>query len=294
MSRPVLLLGGTGLLGHAAGAELTARGRAFLAPSRADLDLLDTRELPARIAAAAPWAVVNLSGFTDVAAAERPENLAEALALNRDVPAALAAAAALAGVPFVHVSTDYVFDGAKRSPYVEDDPVQPIQVYGETKLAGERAVAAAHPAPLIARVSTLFGPGRPQRPAYVDAILKQALPLMTGSGTIEVAPGPVSSPTYAPDAAAALIDLLDRGATGIVHLVNAGSCSRLALARATVAACFLADRVVVNPKPPPPGGLARPDYSVLDTGKLQAILGRALPTWRDALTRYIEVLGAGR
>ena len=294
MSRPPLVLGGTGLLGRATVAALTSRGRPFFAPSRAELDLGDTGAIQAAVVAAAPSAVVNLSGFTDVAAAERPENHAEAWLLNRDVPAVLAAAAAREGVPFVHVSTDYVFDGTKGAPYLEDDPVRPIQVYGETKLAGERRVADAHPAPLILRVSTLFGPGRPQRSAYVDAIVKQAVAYERSSGTLEVVEGPVSSPTYAPDAAEALLDLLDRRATGIVHMVNAGSCSRLALARATVAACYLADRVVVKPKPAPPGGLTRPEYSVLGTGRLISILGHALASWRDALTRYIELLGVGR
>src|SRR5262249_44860475 len=147
---------------------------------------------------------------------------------------------------------------------------------------------------LIARVSTLFGPDRPQRPAYVDAILRQALPYERSRGTIEVVPGPVASPTYAPDAAEGLLALLDRGATGIVHLVNEGSGSRFELARATVAAGYLSDRVLVKPKPAPPGGLARPEYSVLDTTKLKSLLGRSLPSWRDALTRYIEGLGIGR
>ena len=294
MSGGVLVLGGTGLLGRAMVKLLAARGRDFDAPGRADLDLADLGALPARILARAPAALVNLSGFTDVAAAERPENHDAAWLLNRDVPGALAAAAASAGVPYVHVSTDYVFDGTTRAPYVEDDPVRPIQVYGETKLAGETAVRAAHPSALIARVSTLFGPDRPQRLAYVDAIVRQAVPYERSRGTLEVVEGPVASPTYAPDAAEGLLDLLDRGAAGTVHLVNEGSCSRLELARATVAAGYLADRVIVKTKAAPAGGLARPEYSVLDTTKLKSLLGHSLPSWRDALTRYIEGLGIGR
>jgi len=99
VSGGVLVLGGTGLLGRAMVKLLAARGRDFDAPGRADLDLADLGALPARILARAPAALVNLSGFTDVAAAERPENHDAAWLLNRDVPGALAAAAASAGVP---------------------------------------------------------------------------------------------------------------------------------------------------------------------------------------------------
>jgi dTDP-4-dehydrorhamnose reductase len=291
VSGPVLVLGGTGRLGCATVSELTRRGREVVAPPRSALDLSDTDALSARVEALRPAAIVNLSGFTDVSAAERPENYAAADLLNGELPGRLAGIAAHASVPFVHVSTDYVFDGTKTVPYVEDDPVHPLQVYGRTKLEGERAVLAAYPASLVLRVSTLFGPDRPDRPAYVDAILRQALPFERSRGMIQVVAGPVSSPTYAPDAAVVLADLLERSVSGIVHVVNHGACSRLELARATVAACHLSDRVIVTPRPETPGALLRPAYSVLDTGKLQTILGRRMPTWRDALTRYIERLG---
>ena len=291
MSGPVLVLGGTGRLGAATVLELRRRGGEVAAPPRSELDLADTAALAARVLALRPAAIVNLAGFTDVNAAERAENRAAAALLNAEVPGILARAASRLSIPFVHVSTDYVFDGAATVPSVEDDPVHPLQVYGRTKLDGERAVLAAHPAALLLRVSTLFGPDRPGHPAYVDKILSQALPFERSRGTIQVVAGPVSSPTYAPDAAVALADLMERSVSGIVHVVNHGACSRLELARATVAAGYLSDRVIVTPAPETPGGPARPAYSVLDTRKLQSLLGRRMPTWRDALTRYIERLG---
>lgn len=291
MTGRALLLGGTGILGHATAAALARRKRPFDAPPRTELDLADA---PARIAATRPAIVFNLAGFTDVGAAERPEHHDEAQRLNAALPEALAHACARAEIPLVHVSTDYVFDGAKRDPYLETDPVAPLQVYGRTKLDGERAVLAAHPNALVIRVSTLYGPGRPQKPAYVDAILGQALPYeVTGGGVLEVVEAPVSSPTYAPDVAEALLDLADRNVTGLVHVVNDGAASRLELARATLAASYLADRVIVKTKPEPAGSLRRPAYSVLDTARLRSLLGRALPPWRDALSRYIELLRVG-
>lgn len=288
MSGNLLVLGGTGRLGRAVGAELARRCRAFDAPARPAFDLADPAAIRARIDALRPAAVLNLAAFTDVGAAERPENHAAAIALNAELPAALAAACARLAIPFVHVSTDYVFDGLKTTPYLEDDPVNPVQVYGATKLDGERDALVKNPASLILRVSTLYGPGRPQRPAYVDAILAQAKArALAGGGSLEVVEAPVSSPTYAPDVAPVLVDLLDRGATGIVHTVNDGAASRLELARAVVALSGLGDRVEVRVRPEPPGALRRPAYSVLDTSKLYRLLGRRLPSWEGALERYV-------
>ena len=290
MSGRALVLGGTGLLGRAVTAELGRRGIPFDAPPRAALDLADLGALPSRIEAASPSAVLHLAGFTDVGAAERPEHAAAATLLNAEVPALLAATCARLAIPLVHVSTDYVFDGTKGTPYVEDDPVRPLQVYGATKLDGERAVLAALPGALILRVSTLYGPGRDSRPTYVDAIRAQARARAAeGRGTVEVVERPVSSPTYAPDVAPALLDLLAAKASGIVHAVNDGAATRLELARATVALAGLADRVEVVPRPEAAGSLRRPAYSVLDTSRLERLLGRRLPAWKDALARYLAL-----
>lgn len=289
MTGAVLVLGGTGLLGRATAAELTRRRRAFTAPARAMLDLNRLTELGGHLDALRPSAVLNLAAFTDVGAAERPEHHAAVKLLNADLPGVLAAETARLQIPLVHVSTDYVFDGAKMTPYVEDDPANPTQVYGRTKLAGEEAARTANPSVLILRVSTLYGPGRPQRPAYVDAILAQARARFAeGGGRLEVVEPPISSPTYAPDVAPALLDLLDRGATGVVHTVGDGAASRLELASAAVALAGLKERVAVLPRPEPPNSLRRPAYSVLDTSKLERLIGRKLPPWRDSLRRYIE------
>jgi dTDP-4-dehydrorhamnose reductase len=284
----ILVLGGTGLLGQAFSAELSARGERATAPGRDELDLEVAGAAARFIAKHRPDAVLNAAGFTNVPACELDENKAAVERLNADLPAELATTCETHFIPLVHVSTDYVFDGAKEQPYREDDAVNPLQAYGTSKLKGERAVLQRqrHPRALVVRVSTLYGPGRPSRDAYVDAILRQAR-AHDARDVLAVVEKPISSPTYAPDVAPACLDLLNAGATGLVHVVNEGGVSRLELARAAVRLAGLADLVSVIPKPEPVTSLTRPAYSVLATDRLFELLGRRLPPWDDALRRYI-------
>ena len=282
----ILVLGGTGLLGNALSAELEARGERATAPTRETLDLEVVGAAAAWIEQHRPEAVLNAAGFTDVPACELDDRRGAVTRLNVDLPGELAGACGKRAIPLLHVSTDYVFDGALRRPYREDDAVNPLQVYGRSKLQGERAVFGRNPDALVVRVSTLYGPGRPSRDAYVDAILRQAR-AHDAKDVLAVVEAPVSSPTYAPDVAPACLDLLGAGATGLVHVVNEGAVSRLELARAAVRLAGLADLVSVVPKPEPSLALARPAYSVLDTARLYERLGRRLPHWEDALRRYV-------
>jgi dTDP-4-dehydrorhamnose reductase len=279
-----LVLGGNGLLGRALRTKLESLGLPYRAPGRDELDLSDLARVPPAIAALEPAAVWSAAAYTDVAAAERPENRDRVFFLNRDVPEVLARAARDLSIPFVHVSTDYVFDGTKDRPYTEEDRPRPVQVYGESKLEGELRVFAVHPEALVVRTSTLYGSTPRDRLTYVDAILAQA----TSKRTIEVVEPPVSSPTYATDLAGLIVDLARASATGIVHAVNAGQCSRLELARAIVAEVRGSEEVSVTPRPAPPSDLRRPPYSVLSTSRLESILGRPPRPWREALREYVR------
>ncbi len=283
--RPILVVGAAGMLGRAVAETLRGRGRDFEGVDRETVDIADPGAAGVLVARLRPGGVVNCAAFTDVARCEAPEARAEVMGANRDGPAALARACAALGAPFLHVSTDYVFDGTATRPYREDDPVHPVQMYGFSKLEGERAARAALPGSLVVRLSTLYGPGDRPRPHYVDAVLAQ----VRTKSEVEVVETPVSSPTYAPDAAAFLVDLLEAGAEGIFHLVNDGGCSRLELARAIAEEAGLGEKVVVRGKPEPPSQLKRPLYSVLDTGKLHRTLGRRPRPWRDALREYLRV-----
>jgi dTDP-4-dehydrorhamnose reductase len=280
----VLLLGGSGLLGVSLVAVLVHRGWPFAAPSPGELDLERIERIVPALEALRPDAVVNAAAWTGVARAEDPTLRDRVYRMNRDAPEALAHGCRKLGIPIVHVSTDYVFDGSKASPYVEDDPPNPLQVYGRSKLEGERAVLSAHPGSLVVRTSTLFGPGA-VRPSYVDAILRQA----RQSPVIQVVELPRSSPTYAPHLAEAIVELLDGGARGVVHAVNSGDCTRLELARAVVEEAGFGGTVEVRVRPDQPGGTPRPPYSVLDTARLAARIGSPLRPWRSALAEYLEV-----
>jgi dTDP-4-dehydrorhamnose reductase len=278
-----VVLGGTGQLGAALAARLRDLGRLLALPSRAELDLSVPTRIASLLPALRPYVVIIAAAFTDVVRAELPDCRAEAFLLNRDVPAALAEACRGMSVPFVHVSTDYVFDGASRRPYREEDPVHPLQVYGASKLAGETEVLLAGGRSLVVRTSTLFGPAPRTRRNYVDAILEQA----RRGARIEVVELPVASPTFAPDLASGIIALVERGATGVVHVTNRGHCSRLELARTVVEEAGLGDSVEVRTREAVPG-VPRPDYSVLDTARFEALTGTPLRPFRQAVAAQIR------
>ena len=286
MPSPLLVLGGSGQLGQALRRVLEQRGQAFLAPARAEVDLLDPARAAAWVERQGPQAVLYAAAYNDVARAELPGERREVCLLNRDAPTILARACSRTGARFVFVSTDFVFDGRAGRPYTEDDPPNPLQVYGRSKLEGEIGVREAWPGSLIVRTSTLFGPGRRARPNYVDAILAQ----LRGSDRIRVVRPPVASPTYTVDLATALAELVERGATGLFHVANAGHCSRLELARETVRQAA-GDRVTVDERPDPRDGPQRPEFCALDTGRFAACCGAPLRSWREALAEHVRAAG---
>jgi dTDP-4-dehydrorhamnose reductase len=285
---PTVVLGASGLLGGALIRCLQRRGVRCVAATRRRVDLARPEGIAPALADLDPGTVINAAAFTAVDLAEDPQRRREVFLVNREGPAAVARLCAARRIPMVHLSTDYVFDGSKRVPYDEDDAPRPLQVYGTSKLEGERAVREAHPAALVVRTSTLFGDGRTARPHYVEAVLRQSLQRRV----LEVVEGPVSSPTYAPDLAAAILKLLERGARGVVHVVNGGGCSRLELARATL---DLAGReaVEIRTRHAPPSAVFRPDYSVLGTSRFHSVTGTAMRPWREALAIYLRDTRAG-
>jgi dTDP-4-dehydrorhamnose reductase len=233
---------------------------------------------------APPDVLINAAAFTHVDRCEREPDAARRG--NVDVPAVLARACARRGVRFVHVSTDYVFAGDSEIPYREDDPPAPVSSYGRTKLAGEREVLAICPEALIVRTSWVFGRGR----NFIAAILDQAAQRRSGeaNGPLRVVADQNGRPTYAGDLAAAILALLERNATGLFHIANAGVATWWDLARAALDESGYSDLTVERIRTDELTlDAPRPKWSVLDCSKAERV-GVEMRDWREALVAYLK------
>ncbi|HUG55256.1 MAG TPA: dTDP-4-dehydrorhamnose reductase, partial [Vicinamibacteria bacterium] len=262
-----LVTGAGGQLGR----ELVARlgGRLAAAATHAQLDVADAAAVQEAVARARPDVVFNAAAYNRVDAAES-EPLA-ALAVNAAGVWNLARAAGAAGALLVHVSTDYVFDGLRSTPYAEDDLPRPLGVYGVSKRAGELMLEAAGGPALLVRTSGVFGPGgsRSKGGSFVDRILDRA----RSGAPLRVVDDQVFAPTYAPDLAGALIGLAEDGARGVLHVVGEGSCSWHELAVATLELAGIAAPVAPVRAAHLALAARRPAYSVLSTARYRG-LGR--------------------
>ena len=283
MSQRIVIVGATGQVGLALSRLLEGEKRPYVALGPRDLDLTSPAAA-AQIAELGPAAVINAAAWTDVRGAEQASNRQLVWEVNCHGPRRLAEGCASAGIPLVHISTDYVFDGRADEPYKEDAETNPLQAYGASKLDGEHEVARVYPSALIARTSTVYGDRPEGPPHYVDAILAQA----REHAALEVVRLPVSSPSYTADIAAALVHLLDAGAQGLVHVVNDGAASRMELACEAVRLAGF--DFEVGERPEVPGDLERPDYSVLDTSRYRELTGRSMRSWQQALRDYVTGL----
>ena len=284
---PVLVTGGSGQVGSA----LRRLGGTFdfVAPPRAELDLADPDQLAAAVAAR-PWAaVVNAGAYTAVDKAE--SEIVSAWKVNALAPAALAAATRAAGIPLIHISTDYVFDGTKAEPYGEEDPVRPLGVYGASKEAGEQAVRTGNPAHVILRTAWVVSP-------YGANFVKTMLRLGAERPELRVVADQQGCPTAADDIAQAIGAVLAQldadGPFGTYHFVNAGSATWHALAGAVFA------RAATHGRPQPAvAAIATADYptparrtanSRLDTSLFTRTFGLQPRPWRDAIDDVVDQL----
>ncbi|HYN85020.1 MAG TPA: family 1 glycosylhydrolase [Pyrinomonadaceae bacterium] len=274
-SRPILITGATGTLGRALARVCRARGLAYELLARADMDIADARSVASALDAYEPWAVVNAAGYVRVDDAEvDAERCARE---NAEGPAVLARECARrGGVALVTFSSDLVFDGAKRAPYVESDAPAPLNVYGRTKLAAERGVLAAMPDALVVRTSAFFGPWDEYN--FVTAVVRA----LARGERFAAASDETVSPTYVPDLAHATLDLLLDGGRGVWHLANAGETTWAELAR-RAAALFGYDARLVDALPS--SSFARPAARPLYTA-LASERASLMPTLEDALGRY--------
>jgi dTDP-4-dehydrorhamnose reductase len=272
----LLVTGGAGMLGQAVAAAATRLGHAVVALSRVELDVTDANHVRRVIVAAEPRAVINCAAWTDVDGAETAE--AAATAVNGAGAGNVARAAGETGARVVHVSTDYVFDGTKSTPWVESDPVGPIGAYGRSKLAGEEEVAAAGGEHAIVRSAWLFGAGGRN---FIDTMLA----LGDDRDEVSVVADQVGSPTWTGHLAEALIELAERrGDVGIFHAAGAGACSWYELAVEVFARSGVRCRVLPTTAERYARPAPRPAYSVLGTERDAAPI---LPPWQQGVAAYL-------
>jgi dTDP-4-dehydrorhamnose reductase len=275
------------MLGTALQRVLRERDVRFSAPGEGQFDITDMVAVGARVAKfrkslrdGERGVLVNAAAYTNVERAEEEPELA--LLVNERGAVNLARAAHEAELGFVHISTDFVFDGLKDGAYNEVDAPHPLSVYGRTKLAGEHSVAAENPAALVVRTAWVFGSNGVNFPSKIIEAA-QTHP------ELKVVTDEVGSPTYTLDLAAGIVGLVDAGATGLFHLAGSGSCSRFELAAEVVRLAGLSTPIVPVTSDAFPTKAQRPMNSVLDCGKA-AELGVVMPEWTDAIARFVHEL----
>jgi dTDP-4-dehydrorhamnose reductase len=271
----ITLFGASGLLGHDLVKELS--GEQLTALSVEDVDLRDHARARALIRESRPEWILLLAAYTDVDGCESNRDLA--FAVNCDGAVNVAEAAREAGSRLLFVSTDYVFDGSKRSPYQTSDARNPASVYGESKARAEERLLEILPDVCITRTSWLFGHGGKCFPATI-------LKLASTRPEIPVVNDQRGSPTFTVDLASALVQLCHASARGIVHVTNSGNCTWYEFAKEIVRMSGLL--AVVKPVTTAefPRPARRPAYSVLAPDSLHAY-NIHMPDWQDALRRYL-------
>jgi dTDP-4-dehydrorhamnose reductase len=282
----LVIIGAGGRLGTALGREYREKF-SIIGFDHAQLDLANADELREKLCTVDFDLLINAAAFTNVDLCEKERD--QAFRINADAPRILAEICRDKNAKLIHFSTDYVFDGEKREPYIENDPANPISVYGESKRAGEKFVLQTYNRHLVVRVSWVFGPGRP---SFIDAMINRA----RENEQIDAIADKFSTPTYTHDIAQMLPQFFEPDVEGgILHFANAGECSWQEYAQWALDCC-VAEGIALKAKTV--GALQltdmknwvarRPVYSVLSTAKYSALTGDSPRAWRDAVADYIK------
>lgn len=291
-SRPIAIIGASGQLGSDLARTAVDRGLPVVALDHDAVEVTDRGSLERALRGSAALAVVNCAAFHHVDRCE--EDPERALRVNALGALRVAQAARGIGARVVHVSTDYVFDGERPrgEAYAEDDPPHPLNTYGASKLAGEHLARTADPDCLVVRVAGLFGRTGARGKGggnFVDAIAAK----VRAGEPLTVVDDQYLSPTFTVDAADAILRLIERGATGTVHVANHGSCSWHELA-AWIVRCLGRDvPIAAISAEASVAGARRPANTALSTDRLAGILGAPLRPWQEAVRAYLEAKATG-
>jgi dTDP-4-dehydrorhamnose reductase len=290
--RPILVAGKSGQLARCLLDSTVLHNVPIVAVGRPELDLESGEGIDRVMAAVEPSAIVNAAAYTAVDRAEAESE--RAFAVNCDGAALLAAGAARRGIPFIQISTDYVFDGSKRSPYREDDVPAPQNVYGSSKLAGEIAVLKACPGAAVIRTSWVYSP-------YGNNFVRTMLRLSDEQPVVRIVEDQRGTPTSAADLAVAILAIAEQlrsangsDGAGIYHLAGDGETSWHGFATAVFASLARRGRrvptlqAITTAEYPTPA--RRPKNSCLDSSKAERIFGVRLPPWRSSVEECLDQL----
>ncbi|HVA28811.1 MAG TPA: dTDP-4-dehydrorhamnose reductase [Candidatus Baltobacteraceae bacterium] len=282
MSDTILILGGSGQVGSEVCATYVDAN--VIAPSHAELPLDDLDRIEEVIVANRPRAVINCTAFHQVDACE--VDPARAFHVNATLVGRLSAICAAREITFATISTDYVFSGDDGRAYGELDRAAPKNVYGVSKLAGEHYALLANARALVFRTSGVFGRSgySNKGPTFVERMISMA----ERGETPSVVENIVFSPSYAPDVAAKMREVIDTQKAGLYHVANAGSCSWYELAVEAIARAGLRSEVRPTRYEVTAGALGRPMYSPLAPDALSRDGFDAMPSWQDAVSRYVD------
>ena len=271
----ILLAGAEGQLGSVVRSGFGAHQ--VIAPSETDLDICDRRQVEATLDRARPDLLLNAAAYTDVDGAEsEPE---AAFAVNARGPGILAVATERRGIPILHISTDFVFDGEAGRPYDERDETGPCSVYGQSKLEGEEAVRHANPQHFVVRTSWLYAPEGRNFPLTMLELAKRP--------EVRVVNDQFGSPTFAPHLRDGLVELVERASWGTYHLAGRGVASWYDLANALYRRLGVETVVLPVPTSEFPRPAARPRCSALTTVQEPRIL---LPSWEEGLRVFAAAI----
>jgi dTDP-4-dehydrorhamnose reductase len=274
-ARPLLITGGRGALAQAFARHCELRGLEHRLLSKEELDIADPESVRAALDSLAPWAVVNAAGVPMTGATE--QHAEHCRRVNTDGPVVLAEACERHGTRLLTFSSDHVFDGARRTPYVESDCVGPLSIYGASQAEAERRILEMDADALIVRTSSMFGATNGR-----GSLIGRALTELSNGRKVELPFTTIVSPTYVPDLVDVCLDLLIDGAAQLWHLANVGAVSADAFLRQLLSACKLPGELVqVQPGSQEPA-LPLPTYSVLGSER-----GMYMPPLEDAIARYL-------
>lgn len=281
----ILLTGANGQVGRCLKQQKPENWEMIAADSNT-LDITDAAAVRNMVQNFEPDAIINAAGYTNLETAE--EHIAQVFAVNAEGTRILAQTAADAGIRFIHISSDYVFDGKKRQPYIENDYTNPLSTYAKSKLAGELLALSANPDSIIVRSSWVFSEHGDNQNNFVHDVIQQAL-----SGNVATRSDKIGCPTYAGDLARLMIDLAqrDKAPRGIYHFCGDKAVNRFEFAQAVVQAMGSDKPITLTELPTilDAENTPRPPYSVLSCDKIRA-LGYAPSDWQSALKRIMPQL----